>query len=275
MGERANREPGVQAGWRREIAGRVAVVTGAGGSIGTAVAQGLADAGANLILMGRREGPLEAVAKLVRAHGSKALVTVGAVTDPDTARRVVQCACDHFGPPTILVNCAGESGVAAPAQRISLDDWQHVLAVNLTGTFIMSTAVFPGMVQQGGGRIVNVSSIAAQMGMRNVAAYCAAKAGVDGLTRSLAAEWSRYSINVNAVAVGFVESDMNRDARQVPWFHDSVEQGTPAGRWGQPDDAARAIIFLASADAAFVTGSVLTVDGGFLHTWNPRRTNDD
>ena len=243
------------------MAGRVAIVTGGAGGIGFATAERLAGAGATVAIADlRADAAEEAAARLPRAFGVGVDVSVEA-----DAERAVAAVADRAGGVDILVNNAGVLRDNL-VFRMTADDWDLVLGVHLRGAFLMSRAAQRVMVPAGYGRIANLSSIAAT-GNRGQANYSAAKAGIEGLTKTLAIELGRYGITVNAVAPGYIATDMtDATARRVgvepEEYRRRTAELTPVRRVGAPDDVAAAIAFLTGEEAGFITGQVLTVDGG-------------
>ena len=247
-----------------DLSGRVAIVTGGGSGIGRQMATGLAEAGANLVLCARKpERCEEAAAELERELGVRALGMRCDVRDPREIQAVVDRTKAELGAVDILVNNAGTSW-GAPAEDHPLEGWQKVIDVNLTGVFLFAQAAGRLMIDQGGGKIVNVASVAAFGGappeLMNAIAYNASKGGVVSFTRDLATKWARHGINVNAIAPGWFPSDMNRvllDAQP-----DAYLEHIPLRRFGGADDLKGAVVFLASRASDFVTGQIVVVDGG-------------
>ncbi len=247
-----------------DLSGRAAIVTGGGSGIGRQMATGLAEAGANLVLCARKpERCEEAAAELERAVGVKAFGMRCDVRDPAEIQAVVERTKAELGRIDILLNNAGTSW-GAPAEDHPLEGWQKVIDVNLTGVFLFAQAAGRVMIDQGGGKIVNVASVAAFGGappeLMNAVAYNASKGGVVSFSRDLATKWARYRINVNAIAPGWFPSDMNKallDAQP-----DAYLEHIPLRRFGGPDDLKGAVVFLASQASDFVTGLVVVVDGG-------------
>ena len=239
--------------------GRVAIVTGASSGLGVAFARGLAEAGADLVLGARRLDRLAETASLVEAAGRRAIAVETDVTDPDACTALVQAGLDAFGAVDVLVNNAG-MGTAVPATRETPDQFRSVIDVNLNGCYWMAQAC--GRVMRPGSSIVNISSV---LGLTTAglpqAAYSASKAGLGGLTRDLAQQWTgRKGIRVNALAPGFFESEMT--AQYPEGYIDQILRHTPAGRKGDPAELAATVVFLASDAAGYVTGQTLIVDGG-------------
>jgi NAD(P)-dependent dehydrogenase (short-subunit alcohol dehydrogenase family) len=243
--------------------GRVAIVTGASSGLGVAFAQALAEAGADLVLGARRVDRLEQTAALVEAAGRKAVVVPTDVTDPEACTALVQAAVDALGKVDVLVNNAGV-GTAVPATHERPEQFRAVIDLNLNGCYWMAQAC--GRVMRPGSAIVNISSV---LGLTTAglpqAAYAASKAGLIGMTRDLAAQWTgRKGIRVNAIAPGFFESEMTD---QYPeGYLDMMKLRVPAGRPGDPVEAAATVVFLASDAAGYITGQTLAVDGGVTIT---------
>ena len=240
---------------------RVALVTGASQGIGRAIAVELAKVGAHVAVCSRRADALESVAAAVRAEGRKALVLPCDVGDGAQVEAAVARTVDTFGRIDVLVNNAGYR-IRARLEDLPRREWDAMLAVNLTGVFLFSQAVGRVMIQQKGGKIVNVSSVAGRSGSRGMAAYAAAKAGVTALTQSLGAEWAKYGIRVNAVAPGPVETEGVLEVWKTPAMIANASREVPLGRLGRPEEIAWAVIFAASDQAQFMTGETMYVSGG-------------
>lgn len=248
-------------------AARHALVTGGGQGIGAAVARELVARGLNVTLLGRRLAVVQALADTDPAH----LHAVHAdVADPAQVAQAVAAAEGRFGPVDVLVNNAGQAQTA-PFLKMDLALWQQMLSVNLTGTLVCTQAVLPGMVARGWGRVVNVASTAGQVGYAYVSAYCAAKHGVIGLTRSLALEMARKGVTVNAVCPGYTETDIVRESieRVVAKTGRSAEEAraefvksNPQGQLVQPGQVADAVAWLCGEGASAVTGQSISVAGG-------------
>lgn len=245
----------------RMLVGKAALVTGAGSGIGRAIALTLARSGATVMLAGRREVPLQAVREEVSAAGGTAHVRTADVSRQDEAAALVDAAKSAMGRLDVLVNNAGKT-YDALVLRMKWDALDEALATNLKSVFYLCSAAGKLMLAQKGGAIVNVASVVAISGNAGQSAYVAAKAGVIGLTKSLAQEFSSRAIRVNAVAPGFVDTEMTAglpDAVKEAYF-----KRIPLGRFGGPEEVADVVLFLASDLSRYMTGQVLTVDGG-LH----------
>ncbi len=244
---------------RFRLDGKVAIVTGASSGLGVAFAQGLAQAGADVVLAARRVERLEATRALVEQAGRRAIAVAADLAEPEHATAVVQAAIDEFGHVDVLVNNAGK-GTAVPATRETPEQFREVIDINLNGCYWMAQAC--GRVMPPGSAIINVSSVAAlASGGLPQAAYSASKAALIGLTRDLAVQWTgRKGIRVNALAPGYFPSEMSD---QFPeGYIESMLPRLPAGLPGDPDELAAAVVFLASPAAAYITGTTLVVDGG-------------
>jgi NAD(P)-dependent dehydrogenase (short-subunit alcohol dehydrogenase family) len=244
---------------RFSLEGRVAIVTGASSGLGVAFAQGLAEAGADIVLGARRAHRLEGTRKLVEDAGRRALAVATDVSRQPDCQALVDAAMAEFGRVDVLVNNAG-IGTAVPATRETVEQFEQVIDVNLNGCYWMAQAC--AKVMQPGSSIVNISSI---LGLTTAglpqAAYSASKAGLHGLTRDLAQQWSgRRGIRVNAVAPGFFASEMTDQYR--PGYLDAQIRRIPVGRTGDPTELTAAVLFLASDAGGYVTGQTLAVDGG-------------
>ncbi len=238
-------------------------MTGASRSIGRAVGLAMAEAGAAVALAGRDLEALTGVAREISDQGGAAIPVVCDVTDKSAVRDLVERCVAELGPPTVLVANAGIFQRWQPSEAVTPAEWDQVLATDLTGVMSVCQTVGREMIASRGGSIVTISSIAGVIGLRCAASYTAAKFGVVGLTRTLAADWARHGIRVNAIAPGFIERDeepLKDDAATVAL----IEQRAPLRRFGRPREVALAAVFLASRAASFVTGATLAVDGGWL-----------
>ncbi len=248
---------------RFSLEGRTAVITGASRGIGRAIALGYARAGASLALVGRDSARLAPVVEEIVALGRTAVPIIADVSSPSDVTRLAAEADRALGPTDILVNNAGGSPIYRRAEATTDEDWEMVLGLNLDGTFRCCREFGRGMIARRSGRIVNVVSIGARVGLPRLAAYCAAKAGVEGLTRALAVEWAPHGVLVNALGPAFVETDLTRGLRENGRIRADLLAQTPLGRFAQPDEVVGAAIFLASEAASYLTGQTLYVDGGW------------
>jgi 2-deoxy-D-gluconate 3-dehydrogenase len=247
-----------------DLTGRQAVVTGARRGIGRAMARGLAEAGADIIgVSANLEETGSEVEKDVTAAGRAFEAIRADLADPATVRALGDELAWRRRPVDILVNNAGTIR-RAPADRHTDADWDLVLQVNLTAQFVLARAVGGTMVARGQGRIIFTASLLSFQGGITVPGYAAAKHGIAGVTKALANEWAPYGVNVNAIAPGYIATDNNQALRDDPARSAAILDRIPAGRWGAAADIAGATVFLASDAAAYVHGTILAVDGGWL-----------
>lgn len=238
---------------------RTAFITGASRGIGRACALALSDGGARVALAARNLEQLEALATEIRAKGREAFVVALDLASHDSIKEAIGKTAKEFGPITILVNNAAITKDNL-ALRMKKDDWDAVIATNLTGAFLAIQQVLQGMMRERWGRIVNISSLVGEMGNPGQANYVASKAGLIGLTKSIAQEMGSRNITVNAVAPGYIETDMTQGLSQE--LKDKMLSNIPLKRIGRPEDVAAAVRFLASEEAGYITGHVLDVNGG-------------
>jgi NAD(P)-dependent dehydrogenase (short-subunit alcohol dehydrogenase family) len=246
-----------------ELTGRIAVVIGGTSGIGRAIALGLADAGAEVIPISRRPDQVDAAAAEIEARGRRSLRVTGDVSDRESLSEACTSVLQEFGQVDILVNSAGRTK-RAPTLDFSEQDWNDILETNLTGTLRACQIFGRPMLERGYGRIINIASLSTFVALYEVAAYSASKAAVASLTKSLAVEWSSRGVNVNAIAPGVFRTPLNENLLDGTERGREFKMRTPLGRFGRVEELAGAAIFLASEAASFVTGEVLTVDGGFL-----------
>jgi 2-deoxy-D-gluconate 3-dehydrogenase len=246
-----------------DLSGRTALVTGGSRGIGRSLARGVACAGARVVLTGRNGVTVDEAVDELRSCGLQAYGLVWDVTDRERSDDVVRAVLAEHGGLDILINNAGVIE-RAPAEDYPLDSWERVLTTNVTSAFALSRAAGRVMLERGRGRIVNIASVLAFAGGRNVVAYAASKGALVQLTRSLAAEWAARGVNVNAIAAGYVETDLTAALRSDPERLRELTARIPAGRWARPEELVGPTVFLSSDAASYVTGAVLAVDGGWL-----------
>lgn len=246
-----------------DLSGKTALVTGGNGGIGLGIAQGLVNAGASVAIAGRNAEKNAAALESLQALGGKVTAIIADVTVPADIERMVKTTAEELGGVDILIANAGMNFRKRP-EEYSLTEWHTIMDTNLTGIFVCCQAVYPFMQQRGGGKIVTIGSLTSLFGLDVAAVYAASKGAVVQLTSSLAMAWAKDNIQVNAILPGWIDTDLTRRARTISSvLHDNVVKGTPAGRWGKPEDLAGTAIFYASAASNFVTGTALLVDGGF------------
>lgn len=239
-----------------DLTGKTALVTGASGGIGSAIAKALHKAGASVALHGTRQ---EALEKLAGELGGRAHVTPADLSDPDAPAGLIKAASEAMGGLDILVNNAGLTRDNL-FLRMSLEEWDRVLQVNLTASFLLSKAALRGMMRARWGRIVNITSIVGHTGNPGQGNYSAAKAGLTAMSKSLATEVASRGITVNCVAPGFIETAMTDELNEEQRAR--IMSQIPIGRMGSPEDCAAAVLYLASPAAGYVTGQTLHVNGG-------------
>ena len=245
------------------LEGKVAVVTGGTSGIGRALSLGLADAGANVIATARRKEQVDDTANEIEARGRKTLRMASDVGDRGTLETLLAAVLERFNKVDILVNCAGMIK-RTPTLDLPEAEWTNILNTNLTGTLRACQVFGRHMLERGYGRIINIASLNSFVALSEVAAYAASKAGVASLTRSLAVEWSKKGVTVNAVAPGVFRTDLNAKLLDSTPRGQELLMRTPMGRFGKTEELVGAVVYLASDSASFVTGQILVVDGGFL-----------
>lgn len=246
-----------------DLSGRVAVVVGGTSGLGRAIAIGLAEAGADVIPSGRRQPQVDEVCAKVEGAGRKTLrrtVDISSRTSIDALRDAV---VSEFGRADVLVNAAGRTK-RTPTRDLAEEEWAGIMDTNLTGMLRACQSFYEPLIASKRGRIVNIASLSSFVGLNEVAAYCASKAGVLSLTRSLAVEWSRHGLNVNAIAPGVYRTELNAALLDGTDRGREFKLRTPMGRFGQAEELIGAAVLLASDAASFITGQCIAVDGGFL-----------
>jgi gluconate 5-dehydrogenase len=249
-----------------DLARRVALVTGGGTGLGFAIAQGLGRAGARVVISGRRMARLETALDALTGEGIAAFARPFDVTDPNQVRSAIAAIERHVGSVEILVNNAA-TNIRAPLADYKDDDWHALMAANLDGPYHVTRAVLAGMKARRAGKIINVCSLASDLGRPKIVPYAVSKGGLKQFTRALAVELAPDNIQVNGIAPGFFRTEMNQALTDDAEFSAWVERRTPAGRWAEPTEIAGAAVFLASSAADYVTGAILPVDGGFAASY--------
>lgn len=245
-----------------DLTGKVVFVTGGTSGIGRGLVEGLAEAGADVIPSSRRPEQVEESAAAVEKRGRKTARILTDVTSRESLQAALATTLKAFGRVDVLVNCAGRTK-RGPTLEVSDEDWLGIMDTNLNGTFRACQVFGRHMLERGSGKIVNIASLGTFVALHEVAAYCASKAAVASLTKSLAVEWGPRGVNVNAIAPGVFPTDLNRKLLDSPRGHELLAR-TPLKRYGRVEELAGACVFLSSDAASFVNGEVLTVDGGFL-----------
>ena len=246
-----------------DLTGKTAVVVGGTTGIGHSLSLGLADAGADVVASSRRSEEVEKTAAEIEAKGRRSLRLTSDVKDRASLVSLREAVLEFFGKVDILINCAGTTK-RSPTLTVDEDEWNHIVETNLTGTLRGCQVFGEAMLAQGSGRIINIASLTTFVGFYEVAAYSASKAAVAALTKTLAVEWSKHGVLVNAIAPGMFRTALNSN------LLDNTERGrelkirTPMGRWGNTDELIGAAVYLASDASSFVAGEIMAVDGGFL-----------
>jgi len=245
------------------LKGKVAIVTGGGTGIGKAIALEFSKEGAEVAITGRRSNKLQEVVDTIKKSGGEAIAITGDVSKPSDVDRIVKTTVDTYKRLDILVNCAGvlfSAELAHHTEKI----WDETIDINLKGSFLCIQRAVPEMLKQGKGKIINISSIAGQIGFPNSVAYCASKGGIMGMTKALAMELAPLKINVNDLAPGDTETPLNEHLLKDPEYLRGRVENTPYGRVGKVSDIAPGAVYLASDESDFVNGITLTIDGGLI-----------
>lgn len=243
------------------LAGKIALVTGSGQGIGLAMAEGLSEAGAHVVLNGRDRAKLETAQAAIAAAGRKVSIAAFDVTDQPAVEAGVAAIEAEIGPIDILINNAGMQK-RGPFTEFPVADWHQIVATNLDSVFYVTQAVTKRMVPRGRGKVVNIGSVMSELGRPTIVPYTATKGAVKMMTRGLAAELGRHNIQINAIGPGYIVTELNKALIANETFSNWVKSRTPAGRWGETKELAGAAIFLSSAASDYVNGHLLMVDGG-------------
>ena len=246
-----------------KLDGKIALVTGASSGLGQAMAKALAEAGADVAAHCHNAGESDETCAAVENFGRKTISVAGDMADKEAPKSIVDEVIEKFGRIDILVNNAGMIR-RTPAVDYSEEDWSTVLEVNLSSVFRLSQAAGKKMIEKGSGKIVNIASLLSFQGGITVPAYTASKSGVAGLTKALANEWAKFNINVNAIAPGYMATNNTAPLRADETRNRQILERIPAGRWGEPEDLAGAVVFLSSAASDYLQGHIMVVDGGWM-----------
>jgi NAD(P)-dependent dehydrogenase (short-subunit alcohol dehydrogenase family) len=245
------------------FSGRVAIVTGAGRGIGKSIAIKFAESGANVVLNGRSEAPLRETLEAIKQTGTSAAIVVGDVSDERVAKDTVSAALKEFRRLDFAVNNAGISPWVGNTAECKREDWEHVININLTGTWLGMKYQIPAMLEAGGGAIVNMASVASLKTFEGYSPYTASKWGVVGITKVAAKEFAARAVRVNAIAPGSIETPLFMNViNSTPNSREDYEKQTPMKRIAKPDEVASVAIWLCSDAASYITGALVPVDGG-------------
>ncbi|MEO8464841.1 MAG: SDR family oxidoreductase [Gammaproteobacteria bacterium] len=245
------------------LAGRTALITGAGRGIGFALATALAQAGAGVVINGRSQPALEAAAIELRKHGGEVDIATFDVTDAAQVNAGIATIEASVAPIDILVNNAGLQRRAS-LENFSDADWRELMSTNVDSVYYVSKAVAPHMIARGRGKIINIGSVQCELARPGIAPYTATKGAVKNLTKGMCADWARYGLQINALAPGYFATPLTKALMEDPVFDEWLRKRTPAGRWGKLEDLHGAVVFLASSASDFVNGQTLYVDGGMV-----------
>jgi gluconate 5-dehydrogenase len=244
-----------------DLSGRLALVTGSSKGIGNALAEGLAEAGASVVLNGRSQEPLEAARAKLAAAGHRVHVAAFDVTDMAAVTAGVAAIERDIGPLDILVNNAGMQH-RTPLEDFPLEAWEKLKATNIDSVFFVGQAVARHMIPRRRGRIINIASVNAELARGTIAPYTMTKGAVKSLTKGMATDWAKYNLQINAIGPGYTKTELNAALMADPVFNAWLEKRTPAGRWAEVHELKGAAIFLASDAASFINGQIIYVDGG-------------
>ncbi len=245
------------------LAGKTVLITGAGRGLGLAMAEGLAAAGATVVLNDLDASRLAGAVDTLRDQGLRVQGRVFDVTRGDEVAQHVTAIEREVAPIDILVNNAGIQ-IRRPLEQFAEEDWDRMMDINLKSMFLMARQVAPGMIKRRAGKIINLCSMQSEVARSSIAPYAASKGGVKMLTRAMATEWGPHNIQVNGIGPGYLETEMSRPLRDDPKFDGWLRARTPAGRWGKPEELVGAAVYLASRASDYVSGQIIYVDGGML-----------
>ena len=246
-----------------DLTGKVAIVTGGNGGIGKGIAVGMARAGANVVVAARNQDKNAATVSELKNLGVEAISISCDVTESDDVNATVAGCFERFGGLDIVVNISGVNVRKLP-HELTLQEWQTVIDVNLTGVFLMSKAAHPEMVKRGGGKVINIGSMMSIFAHETLAPYASSKGGVVQFTKACASAWAKDNIQVNSILPGWIDTDMTNALKvNMPERYETIRARTPTQRWGKPEELAGTAVFLATAASDFVTGTAIPVDGGY------------
>ena len=246
-----------------DLTGRTAIITGGNGGIGLGIATGLARAGANIVIAARNNSKTQDAVKHIEHLGVRAVGLNVDVEDNESISQMIETAIEKTGPVTILVNNAG-IGIRKLPQDYSLAEWNRVININLTGSFLCAKSIYSHMKSSGGGKIINIGSMTSVFGLDWAVAYASSKGGVVQLTKTLAVAWAKDNIQVNTILPGWIHTDLTNGIKtNFSQRYDHILSRIPEGRWGEPEDIAGTAVFLASNASDYVTGVSIPVDGGY------------
>ena len=246
-----------------DLRGKTALITGSGSGIGYAIAEGLAGAGAKIILNGRNSSKLSEAEKQLKEQGAKVYKLAFDVTKIKEVNNAINSFSKSEGNIDILINNAGIN-IRGPFSNFDEKDWNKVLDININGAMIVSQAVASGMIKNNAGKIINICSMQSELGRPSVVPYAVSKGGIKMLTKALCAEWAKYNIQVNGIGPGYFDTELTQPLKNDPEFDKWLRNRTPANRWGNPKELIGAAVFLASEASNYVNGHILYVDGGLL-----------
>jgi gluconate 5-dehydrogenase len=245
-----------------DLSGKTAILTGGAGGIGRALALGMAKCGANIVVADLHPDNFKETADDIKALGRQVTALKVEVTEEKAVSDMVEKALEAFQHIDILVNAAGIA-IRQPAESFPIDEWQKVMDINVRGTFLACQAVGRVMIKQGGGKIINISSVRGRFGApKDYAGYCTSKGAVDALTRTPACEWGKHNVFVNAIAPGTVETELVRPMLAKPEDAERLKARIPVGHWAMPEDLVGPVVFLASKASDMISGQVIYIDGG-------------
>jgi gluconate 5-dehydrogenase len=246
-----------------DLKGKTALITGSSQGIGFALAKGLAEAGAAVVLNGRNKEKLSKAADVLTTLGAKVGTAAFDVTSGEATAAGIEKVEAEFAPIDILVNNAGILR-RAPLLELTEAQWREVLDTDLTSAFLLAKAVAPRMITRGGGKIINICSLMSEAGRPTTGGYAAAKGGLKMLTRAMATEWAKHNLQINGIGPGYMLTELTKPLADNPEFSRWLMARTPAGRWGRPEELVGAAVFLSSRASDFVNGQIIYVDGGIL-----------